>query len=233
MPLFARSERDKPVSATAYPSRSRWERRRLICVERPTPSVPSTTISQPDSSSALTPGIPVPYESNFGIATSTKLREMTLDVTAEGSLLGFDRFRRVHHRESVLRHQTLVFLEDPRLEQLVRLRRVRVQAEIHAGLVELELRPARQDAAQRDFERRAEVERLRRHDREAIERAHPAWRHATHDVARERGVHVPIREHDRAGFQRRHDLALDAVGEVRRVNERERLRCEVSLPFAA
>jgi len=45
---------------------------------------------------------------------------------------------------------------------------------------------------------------------------------AHHAVARERGVHVSIRDHDKARLQRWQDLMLETIGEIRGVEQRER-----------
>jgi hypothetical protein len=60
MPRPASTERVMPVSMTAWPRASSHVRSSSMCVERPTPSVPSTTMSLPWSGSASTPGSGVP-----------------------------------------------------------------------------------------------------------------------------------------------------------------------------
>src|SRR5438477_5304882 len=126
--------------------RSRCARRRSTCVVRPTPSVPSITISHPVSSAGSTPGTPTPYESNVLIrhrSPFTEPREMWKDRAAQPALLHFDRTGRVHHLQSVLGDQLLVLLENPRLEQSIRFAGLGMQSEIHAGLVPLELGSSR------------------------------------------------------------------------------------------
>jgi len=45
---------------------------------------------------------------------------------------------------------------------------------------------------------------------------------AHHAVARERGVNVSIRDHDESRLQRRQNLVLETIGEIRGVEQRER-----------
>ncbi len=60
MPRAAKTERVMPVSRTAWPRDSSHERSSVMCVERPTPSVPSTTMSLPPYGSCSTPDSGVP-----------------------------------------------------------------------------------------------------------------------------------------------------------------------------
>ena len=132
----------------------------------------------------------------------------------------------VHHREARTPRPAARTPRAPALEQAEALDRVGAPAQVHAGLVVLELGAPRQDAVERDLERHAEVERQVGAHREAVERAHPVGIHAAHHVARERGVDVAVGEHDHARLERRHDLALDAVREVGGVEQREGERRE-------
>ena len=55
-PLARQAERVMPVSSTAWPWFSSHCLSKPMCVDRPTPSVPSKTISLPLSSADLYPG---------------------------------------------------------------------------------------------------------------------------------------------------------------------------------
>ena len=55
-----RNDRRSPIVCTANPSDSSHSVSSEICVERPEPSVPSTTIRLPLSSSGFTPGSGMP-----------------------------------------------------------------------------------------------------------------------------------------------------------------------------
>src|SRR5581483_5510396 len=162
---FATSvERRSPTSETAWPRRSSQSRSSRICVDRPDPSAPSSTINVPTSSPGSTPGRPAPYKrlgKNARLAPPDELGEVDLvphDRTHR-LLLHLDRLRRVHHREAVLVGQPAVLLLDPALEETEALLRVLRQAEVHAGLVVLQHGTTRKDAADRRLERHVEIER--------------------------------------------------------------------------
>src|SRR5438128_10104443 len=124
--------------------RSRCVLSASMCVVRPTPSVPATTISQPVRSSSDTPGTPCPYHSNRAIRPPCpQLRQQRTDALTQLALLDLDRFGRVHHGEVELLHDALVLAEDPALEEPVGLLHVVMEPEVHAGLVAFELGPAR------------------------------------------------------------------------------------------
>src|SRR5438128_185628 len=68
--LPAKAERVMPVSNTAWPLFSNHCFSRVMCVERPTPSVPSSTMSFPLSSSRSMPGSPSAKKLNRAIVGS-------------------------------------------------------------------------------------------------------------------------------------------------------------------
>src|SRR5262245_29102939 len=79
------------------------------------------------------------------VAISAQTDQVRLDGRAQELLLNLDRLDGVHHAQPELLHQALVGVEDARLEDPVRLVDVRVQAEVHPGLVELEAGASRED----------------------------------------------------------------------------------------
>src|SRR5215813_11136188 len=97
IPRPASTERVMPVSSTACPRDSSQVRSNAICVDRPTPSVPSTTISLPGYSSCSTPGSGVPYECFELISFAPLLLKVLADQQAHLALLAFDRAARVNH----------------------------------------------------------------------------------------------------------------------------------------
>ena len=149
---------------------------------------------------------------------------MLANQHAHLALLSFNRSARVYHRQSKFRHHTIVLVQDLPLKHLEALFRIVGPADVHAGFVVFQVWSAGDDAIDRDVEWRAEEESDGRLYRERVNVSYPAAIATACDVTRERRVDVTIGEHDRAGFQRRNDVALGAVGEIGRVEQRERRR---------
>src|SRR5262245_54073120 len=97
----SRGERVHPVLLTAQPSSSSHGDSRSICVERPTPSVPSITIRWPGSEPIVTYGRPWPYQDLLRFAAAADILrvlrsrtvvalEHALHLAADHFLLGWD-----------------------------------------------------------------------------------------------------------------------------------------------
>src|SRR5262245_20735702 len=99
-------------------------------------------MSHPDNSTRWRPGSAPPYVSNFLIQSplAPEPDQVRLDGAAQNALLRFDRLGGVHHAETELAHEILVLVENPRLEDAIRLLDVRGETEVHAGFVILETR---------------------------------------------------------------------------------------------
>src|SRR6185369_14198607 len=107
-----------------------------MCVERPTPSVPSTTINLPGYSSCSTPGSGVPYECVELISFApTLLVKVLADQQAHLALLALDRAARVDHRQPKLCHHAIVFFENLALEDLETVFGIVRPAEVHTRFV--------------------------------------------------------------------------------------------------
>ena len=131
---------------------------------------------------------------------------------------------RVDDLHAELVDEVIVLVQHLALKHPKALDRVRAPAEVHPGLVELELDAPRHQSIDRDVDRHAEVEGEVGPHREAVELAHPLPIDAARGVARERRVGVAIRQHDHAGLERRDDLVEQPVSEVRGVQQAERHR---------
>lgn len=151
---------------------------------------------------------------------------MLTNQHAHFALLPFDGTACVYHRQSKFRNHAIVLFEDSSLEDLETFFRIVGPAEVQAGFVILEVWSAGNDAIDRDVEWGAEKESHCWFDGEVVDVADPAAIAAARDVAGERRVDVAIGEHDCACFERRNDVALGAIGEVSRVQQRERRGCE-------
>src|SRR5216117_329867 len=104
---------------------------------------------------------------------------------------------------------------------------VGAETHIHAGFVIFQFGPrAAQQTGNRHLDRHAKVKHQIGPHREAVEIAQPAWRHASHRIAREGRVHVPVGQHYHARLQRREDLMVQAIGEISRVQQAESERSE-------
>ena len=148
------------------------------------------------------------------------------------ALLIGDAAGRVDDLQAELVDEVVVLLEHLALEQAEALVHVGAPAHVHAGLVELQLHPPREQPVERDLDRHPEVERDVGLHREAVQVAHPLPVHAARDVPRERRVGVPVGQHDHPGLERRDDLVEQAVGEVGRVQQAERRRRQQVLLLA-
>src|SRR5690349_10299525 len=133
---------------------------------------------------------------------------MLANQHAHLALLSFDRSACVDHRQPKLRHHAIVLFEYPALKDLEALFRIVGPAEVHARLVIFQIGPGGYDAIDCDVEWRAEEESDGWFHCERIDVAHPVAIATASDVACEGRVDVTIREHDRAGFQGRNDVAL-------------------------
>src|SRR5260221_2820867 len=195
-------------------------------VERPTPSVPSIVIRVPRRSRVSAYGRPWPKNCPRGaslppaIMPSAPASEPPDDLP-DLLLLMVDAPGAVDDPQAILGRHPVVLLQHPPLEQPEALDRVLAQAEIHAGLVKLDLRARSEDPADGDVDRHPVDEGRVRPHRERIKIAHPARVDAAGDVAREGGVDIPIRQHRHAGLEIRDDLVGEAVREVGGVQQAE------------
>src|SRR5688500_5112299 len=137
------------------------------------------------------------------------------------ALLSFNRATRVDHRQSKLRNHAIILFEDAALKDFETLFRIIGPTEVHAGLVMLETWSTRNDTIDRDVQRRSEEESDGGFDGERINVTHPTTIATANDVASIRRVDVTIGEHDRAGFQRRSEVARGAVRTTSRVQPRK------------
>src|SRR5882724_9861936 len=108
MPLPTSPERVRPVSSTARPCCSSHSFSMPICVERPTPSVPSMTMSLPTRSCRSRPGSLTPYVSfmmkisrrrSWGHPQLPRLDQLAEHELAHLLLLDFDGQRGINHCE--------------------------------------------------------------------------------------------------------------------------------------
>src|SRR5262245_35777723 len=114
-----------------------------------------------------------------------------LDHPPYDPLLGRDVRARVDHPEVVLLCQLVVDVEHAALEDAEALRGIAREAEIHPGLVILELRAAAEEPLERHLDRDAEVEREIGARGEAVDGAQPRGVNAARHVAAEIGrAHV-------------------------------------------
>src|SRR6185295_2978775 len=122
-----------------------------MCVDRPTPSVPSMAISFPLRSLGFRYVKPSPKycASTMGSPSWFVVLERLSYELAHLVLLRFDIFRRIHRNELKLVDDLLVLGQDVRLEDAEAFGDVRGQVHIHAGFVVLELR-ARSSEEPRD-----------------------------------------------------------------------------------
>src|ERR1041385_8177777 len=148
------------------------------------------------------------------------LVKVLADQQTHLALLAFNRAARVNDCQPKLRDHAIVFFENPALKDLETLFGIVGPAEVHTGFVVLQIRSAGNDAIDRNVEWRSEKESHRRFDGKRVDISDPRAIAAAHHVARERGVDVAIGEHDCAGFERRNDVALGAIGKVGSVQPR-------------
>ena len=132
-----------------------------------------------------------------------------------------DGGRAVHEDEVVPLDHAVVVLHDHALEHPEALRPADGKVPVHAGFVVLEPGPADEDAPHGHVERRAEVEGYVRHRGEGEQVPEPHLGAAARGVPGEGRVDVAVGEDKIPAVEKRHDLPLAAVGEVRRVEERE------------
>src|SRR6516225_9226745 len=130
-----------------------------------------------------------------------------------------NRERAVEDNEIVGVHHLVIFLEDARLKELETFGAVVGEAEVHAGFVVFELGAATKNAVDGDVEWRTEIESDIGDGSKAVEIAEPTMRTAASRVAGKGGVDVAVSKNEVVALQEGHDLALAAVGEVRRMQQ--------------
>src|SRR4029077_16316907 len=176
-----------------------------MCVERPTPSVPSMAMSFPLRSLGFRYVKPSPKycASTMGSPSWFVIFERLSHELAHVVLLGFDVFRRIHRDELKLVDDLLVLSQDARLEDAEAFGHVRVQVHVHAGFVIFKL-AARAPEKPRNghLDRYLEVEGHVLFDAEAVQLANPLRPYAAGHIASEGGVHVAVGQDDHAGFER-------------------------------
>ena len=136
-------------------------------------------------------------------------------------LLRFDRLIGVHDQKIEFRAHRQVLLQDAALKDAEAFVRIGGEPQIHAGFEIFQLRPAIEDALQRDFQVGFEEKRQVRQRREIVNAAHPFGRAAAHDVARERGEDIAVAQHEVTGAQQRNQMPFITVGEIGRVDQAE------------
>src|SRR5208337_2994374 len=107
------------------------------------------------------------------------------------------------------------------------------EAEVHAGFVVFQLGAAAEDAVDGNIERRAEIKGNIGDRGEAVEVAQPALCTAAGGITRKRGVDVTVGKDEIIALQKRHNLALAAVGKVRSMQQRKCGWRQQALLFAA
>src|SRR6185503_12941063 len=176
-----------------------------MCVERPTPSVPSMAMSFPLRSLGFRYVKPSPKycASTMGAPPWFVIFERLSHEPAHLVLLSFDVYRPIHRDELILIDNFFVLVQDARLEDAEAFCHVRIEIHIHAGFVVFELPAcAPEEPGDRYLDWHFEVEGHVRCDGEAIELANPFWRDAAGHITREGGVHVTVGQDDHAGFER-------------------------------
>src|SRR5262245_9195622 len=175
-----------------------------MCVERPTPSVPSMAISFPLRSLGFRYVKPSPKycASTMGAPSWFVIFERLSDEPAHLVLLGFDVYCSIHRDELLLIDDLFVLGEDSRLEDAEAFGHVRVEIHIHPGFIVLELPPrASEEPGDCHLDRHFEVEGHVWCDGEVVELANPFRRDAAGHVTREGGVHVAVGQDNHAGFE--------------------------------
>src|SRR5438045_2929186 len=123
------------------------------------------TIRWPGNGGTFRYGSPLPYHRLPPLPAIAALRwsrslvaaQHLLRHAADDPLLGRDVAGRVDDAEIEFTGEPVVDVEDAALEQPEALDRVGREPEVHAGLVVLELRPAAEQAIERDLDRHAKV----------------------------------------------------------------------------
>src|SRR5436853_6667751 len=205
-------------------------------------------MSVPCSSCRSMAGRPYPWNSNLFLARFCiaslldnqaaarmfgNVDQITLDDGPHFVLLMLDRARRIDNGQSELVDHFFVPVAYHSLKKPETLLDVFGHLEIHSGLVILEGCPSSEDSLQRYIQRHAKIERPCGLHREFVEVAHERGADAASYISRECSDDVAIRQHDRARFERRHDMSLDSIGKIGRVNQRERRRRQHVLVLAA
>src|SRR5579885_298145 len=121
----SRGERVHLVLLTAYPSSSSHGRSRSICVERPTPSVPSIAIRWPGNRFSERYGSPCPYQvlPRFGsdmvslCALAVIVQQHFLDDVPDDALLFGNLAGSIDRSEPEFARQFVVNFQHPALEQ--------------------------------------------------------------------------------------------------------------------
>src|SRR6267143_40645 len=144
--LLIRGERVQPVVTTPYPLISSQRRMSSICVDRPTPSVPSITMSFPFISLTSTYCRPVPknrFLSDIHILLLLEIGhgavvfQLLSDDLANLLLLPLNRRGAVDDGEVEFTRDLIVLVEDFGLKEFEALAGIAAQAEIHTRFVEL------------------------------------------------------------------------------------------------
>src|SRR5437667_7866586 len=143
--LLIRGDRVQPVVITPYPLISSQRRMSSICVDRPTPSVPSITMSFPFISPTSRYCRPVPknrFLSDIHILLLLEIGhgfvifQLYSNYLANLLLLPLNRGRAVDDGEVEFTRDFIVFVEDFGLEEFEALAGIIAQAEIHTRFVE-------------------------------------------------------------------------------------------------
>src|SRR5438045_1905163 len=120
-----------------------------MCVDLPTPSVPSMTMSFPLISLTSRYGSPAPKNVFFlfdiDILLPTRpgkrpvILEAFLDNLAHNGLLLLNRQRSIEHGKVAFDRDAVVLLDDLGLEELETFTRIIAQAEVHTRLMEFQV----------------------------------------------------------------------------------------------
>src|SRR5262245_38486047 len=157
-----------------------------MCVERPTPSVPSMVINLPLRSLGFRYVKPSPKycASTMGSSSWFIVLQRGLDHQAHLVLLFGNILRRIHRDEAELIDNLVILGQDTRLEDTETFRDVRAQVHVHSGFVIFELSASPSDQTSNcNFDRHLEIEGHIRLDRKAIELANPFGGHPADDIS--------------------------------------------------
>src|SRR5262245_42936309 len=194
-------------------------------VDRPTPSVPSMAINLPLRSLGFRYVKPSPKycASTMGSPSWFVVIQGGLNNQAHLILLFGNVLRRIHRNEAELINDLVILGQDARLKDAETLRDVLAQVHVHSCFVVLEL-PAcsSEQTRDRDFDRHFEIEGHIRLNRKTIQLADPFRRDAEDYVAGEGSVHIPVGEHEHAGFERRKNVMIEPARKIGRMQQTER-----------
>ena len=139
----------------------------------------------------------------------------------------------IHQYEMVRFDHLVVVRQDSFLKNAKALRAVERNSQIHARFVIFQLGTAGDDAVHRHVQRRAKIKCNVRNRRETVEISQPVGRAAPGRIARERRVDIAVRQNQVAAVEKRHDLPLAAIGEIRGVQQRKCRRRQQPALFPA